>query len=133
MENIKSGANIVQKINYSRVVEEFIEFYYNTWMTNPSNFISANLITEYSRLLVDDVEYKSSESIIRYLYDIWLNSGLKIELKKVSCLDSGSRRIDIVVNGVICKNDIKYNFTQYFLLAHYNNSWKFQNSILNIL
>ena len=48
-------------------------------------------------------------------------------------MDSGSRRIDILVNGFITKKGIKYPFSQYFLLAYIKDSWKLHNSIINIL
>jgi hypothetical protein len=127
----KSGNNIVQKIDYTALSKQFIEYFYNTWSSNPTLFVPSGLFTDYSRINIDGTIF-SSVNIIHKLIEMQYGEPLKFEINKMNCMDSGSRRIDIMVNGYVFKGTTKYSFTQYFLIAHIKDSWKFHNSILNI-
>lgn len=127
----KSGNNILQKIDYNELSRQFIHYFYNTWQTNPENFTTGQIFTEYSRLHVDTNTYKYND-IITYLNNIRSSASFKIEISKMNCMDSGSRRIDILVNGTFYINEETHMFSQSFLIVHVKDAWKFQNSILNI-
>ena len=70
--------------------------------------------------------------IITELFLIQNNTNLRIHYDSMYALDSGSRRIDIMINGNLDKDHNKYKFTQYFLIIFQDKTWKIQNSILNI-
>jgi hypothetical protein len=127
----KSGNNILQKIDYNQLSRQFIEYFYNTWQTNPFDFIAGQIFTEYSRLQVDINIYKYND-IVTYLNNIKTSGSFKVEISKMNCMDSGSRRIDILVNGIFHLNNNKHIFSQSFLITYVKDAWKFQNSILNI-
>jgi hypothetical protein len=127
----KSGNNIIQKIDYNSLAKQFVDFFYNTWSSDPSQFVPSGLFTDYSRINLDGTIF-ASINIIHKLIEMQQGDKLKFEITKMNCVDSGSRRIDIMVNGYIYKGAAKYSFSQYFLIAHIKDSWKFHNSILNI-
>jgi len=127
----KSGTNIVQKIDISQLSSEFLQFFYNTWKTNPQTFVESGLFYDYSRLSFDGTIYKGID-IVTFMNSVWYQSNLSFDIKKFNCMDSGSRRIDILVNGFINKQGTQYPFTQYFMVAHVKDSWKLHNSIINI-
>ena len=122
--------NIVQKIDYQQLSKEFVNYFYTNWASAPNTYIQSKAFSEYSRLKVDDTIY-SGNNFIKYLIE--KSTNLKIDIIKFNCIDSGSRRIDINVTGYILKDNIKYIFSQYFLLAHLKDNWTIQNSILNII
>ena len=47
-------------------------------------------------------------------------------------MESGSRRIDVMINGFIINSGVKHRLSVYFLITYQNEAWKLQNSILNI-
>lgn len=127
----KNGNNIMQKINTDNLAKSFLDFFYSTWVRNPNDFYNSGVFYEHSRLSIDGNIYNASDSI-NYLEKIKIGLNFNIEISKFSCMDSGSRRMDILVNGFMYKNNVKYPFSQYFLLAYFKDSWKIQNSIINI-
>jgi len=127
----KSGDNIIQKIDYQLLAKQFVDFFYNKWITNPNDFISNGLFFEKSKMNINNKILVGIE-IINEMILIQNNSDLMIKYDNISALDSGSRRIDIMVNGKMNKSNVNYNFTQYFLIIFQEKTWKIQNSILNI-
>jgi len=127
----KTGNNINQKIDFTALSKQFVDYFYNTWSSDPTQFVPSGLFTEYSRMNIDGTIY-ANYNIIHKLLEIQQGDPLKFELTKINCMDSGSRRIDIMVNGYIHKGKSKYAFSQYFLIAHIKDSWKFHNSILSL-
>ena len=120
------GNNIVQRIDFHILAKQFIEFFYNKWVIAPEEFLTNGLMFESSKMnfngkIVKGVEFIGEMVAIK-------NSGVVFTSINCNALDSGSRRIDIMVNGKINQN----NFCQYFLLIYDKTSWKIQNSILNI-
>ncbi len=131
IQNNKSGNNVMQKIDFNGLAKEFLQVFYHTWITNPMNFYQSGLFYEHSRFAVDGNTYGAEDSIA-YLQNIKNGLNFNIDVSKFNCMESGSRRMDILVNGFMYKNGVKYPFSQYFLLANIKDSWKIQNSILNI-
>lgn len=128
----KSGNNVVQKIDIKALASEFIRVFYLYWKQNPQICIqNSNLFYEHSRISFEGTTCKGVE-IITILNLIWEETNFDFEISKFNVMDSGSRRIDILVNGFITKKGIKYPFSQYFLLAYIKDSWKLHNSIINI-
>jgi hypothetical protein len=127
----KSGDNIIQKIDYQGLAKQFIDFYYNKWATNPIDFLTNGCILETTKMNYNNKIIKGKE-IIQEMINFHSNGQITFNSINCNALDSGSRRIDIMASGNIIKNGNQYNYSQYFLLLFYDNSWKIQNSILNI-
>ena len=119
----KSGTNIVQLIDYNALSQQFTKFFYDSWSTNPQALVS--ILYEHSRLSITGKIYKSIDIITA------LEIGLKFEIKQFNCMDSGSRRIDILVNGFIIKETKQIPFSQSFVLSHSKDTWKLHNSMIN--
>jgi hypothetical protein len=127
----KSGNNIVQKIDYQQLAKQFVDFYYNKWTTNPLDFLTNGCIFQATKMNYNNKILKGAE-IIQEMINFHSNGQISFESINCNALDSGSRRIDIMASGNISQNGTLYKFSQYFLIVFQDNSWKIQNSILNI-
>ena len=125
----KSGNNIIQKIDYQLLAKQFVDFFYTKWVSAPTEFTM--IFFEKSKMNLNG-KILLGIDIVNELILIQNNTNLQIQYDSMHALDSGSRRIDIMVNGNIEKNHIKYKFSQYFLIIFQDKTWKIQNSILNI-
>ena len=75
--------------------------------------------------------YKGKEGIVTVLMNMAV-SGIDFEINDINAMESGSRRIDVMINGFIINRDVKHTLSVYFLITYQNEAWKLQNSILNI-
>ena len=124
MEVDKSGYNIVNKIDVSKVVSDFIAYYY-TNINNSSKMISEGVIKEYTKIKYDSTTFTNNN--INLFFSKF--DGCTMNIKKVNFLDSGSRRIDIVVLGQFQDSNFNLNFFQTFILCNHQNNWYIKNSI----
>jgi len=128
--DLKVGSNILQKIDYKQIVQEFTHFYYTKITSNPMELFTIGMINDHTRFNINGTIFKHNE-IYTELNNMSFGTPLIIKIDTTNSMDSGSRRIDILVNGTMTKGSITKSFSQSFLLA-YKDSWKIQNSILNI-
>lgn len=126
-----NGDNIVQKIDISTIVNEFINFYYTSFNSNPQDFINHNMIREYSSLKYSGDKY-NGENFFNTIIN-FRNNNVEMIPKSMEFMDSGSRRIDISIIGVASDNKQSKNFSQTFLISHTKDGWYIKNSILIIL
>jgi len=125
-----SGKNIVNKINFQMLAKEFSEFFFVCW--KDSKIEISNVIEDYTRLKYKNIIYKGKLEIITLLFSM-ASEGIEFEIIDFDSMESGSRRIDIMITGNLISKNIKHRLSIYFLLTYQNESWKLQNSILNIL
>ena len=128
MKKKNNGDNILHKINANDVVNQFIQFYYTSFNTNPDNII--NNIREFSTLKYSNQKYDGKE--FYNMVCTFYKQQVKMLPKNVEFIDSGSRRIDISVIGVAADNKLSKNFSQTFLISHSKEGWYIKNSILII-
>jgi len=124
----KTGTNIVNKIDYQQLANEFLVFFYTSWKDQNVNII--NIINCYTRISYQKNIYKG-EDIIKLLFSL-NQTGMNFEIIDTNAMEDGSRKIQIMVNGFIEQGGIKYRLAQDFTITYQNASWKLQNSILNI-
>jgi len=124
-----SGKNIVNKINFQMLAKEFSEFFFVCW--KDSKIEISNVIEDYTRLKYKNIIYKGKLEIITLLFSM-ASEGIEFEIIDFDSMESGSRRIDIMITGNLISKNIKHRLSIYFLLTYQNESWKLQNSILNI-
>jgi len=122
-----NGTNIVNKIDYKKLVNEFLTFFYSSWKDKNINI--TKIINEHTRFLHQKNIYKG-EDVIRLLFSTNQNT-INFEIVHTDALEDGSRKIQIMVLGFVEQNGIKYRLAQDFTLT-FQNDWKIQNSILNI-
>lgn len=124
--NDKSGMNINNYINIQQTAYNFIDYYYNTINSNFSDLISHDVIKTFTKIKAEGVEY-TGDNLFNILAVMSQNH---FDITKIEQLDSGSRRIDILVNGIINQTN---HFSQTFLICHNDERWFLKNSIINII
>ena len=137
-KNGKNGKNILQKIDFKPIVDNFISFYFtNLSIINDdtSNQQLLTLFNQHSRIMFSNNVYLGLEQI--YTFFVFFKSNCQsIQLENYQMIESGSRRVDILINGIIMKDNQSYKFSQYIFLCHTTENkqdkWWIQNSILNI-
>lgn len=124
--------NIERKFDGLEIGKQFIDFFYNSWFTNPDAL--NNIIICHSKLKCNNTTF-IGENIILALKNI-LNIGIKLTNCKYELLDSRSRQIYILVSGTIIKDQTNSSFSQTFLLSYVGDKkerqWIMMNSLLII-
>jgi len=126
-----SGDNIIQKIDYHQLAQNFVNFFFAKWATNPLEFVTNGLFFEKSKMNLNG-NILSGADIVKEMINMANGGDLVFSVNKTQALDTGSRRVDILVTGTMIKNGVKYNFSNYILIIYQNETWKIQNSIINI-
>ncbi len=133
----ENGAKSIKYYDGVVVASQFINYFYQLWTLNPTALFEEDIIKSYSKLKYNNIVYEGS-SFIEVLVSL-----VSSELQFVDCnfeiLDSGSRQIYILVNGIIKNNQGLRRFSQTFMIAYAgeNNKkslrkWTLMNSILMI-
>lgn len=135
MEVEKTGYNINNKIDVVGTGKKYIDYFYNCWNFNIKKLLDDNFIKEYTKFQYKNNTYSSKE-FIEFLNSSQKNNILnKMVIKETQIMPSGSRRMDILVSGLIVDdNKVSSTFTQYFLITSDPKSpenWFLQNTILN--
>ncbi len=135
MEIEKTGYNINNKIDVVATGRKYIDYFYYNWNNNILKLIEDNFIKDYTKFQYKDNTY-CSQQFIDFLTSSQKNNILsKMKIKEIQIMPSGSRRMDILVSGIMMDdNKITSAFTQYFLIVSEPKSpenWFLQNTILN--
>lgn len=122
----KTGYNINNYINISSVVDKFIQTYFLSINNNNiQTLIDNKIIRNYSSIKFNSDRLQGNDIISFLSYFTNYN----ISINKYNFIDSGSRRIDISVIGVLKNEKDILNFNQTFIICHQDNSWYIKNSI----
>ena len=135
MEVEKTGYNINNKIDVVGTGKKYIDYFYNCWNINIKKLLDDNFIKDYTKFQYKNNTYSSKE-FIDFLISSQKNNILnKMVIKETQIMPSGSRRMDILVSGIIIDdNKVSSTFTQYFLITSepkLPENWFLQNTILN--
>ena len=120
------------KYNSKEVGDNFIQHFYESWLSNPQNLLYT-VITQRAKMKYNDIVYEYTDII--HLLEQLKSDGLEISITKHEILDSKSRQIYILVNGIIKNSQSSNIFTQTFVLIHIGkgtNQWNLINSLLII-
>lgn len=124
--------NIERKFDGLEIGKQFIDFFYNSWFTNPDTL--NNVITYHSKLKCNNITF-IGDNIILALKNI-INTGIKLTNCRYELLDSRSRQIYILVSGSVIKDESNSSFSQTFLLSYVGDKkdrqWIIMNSLLII-
>jgi len=126
---------IINKNNHIAV--EFIKFYYNVIKTNPSLLVDSNgqfLYKEQSIYKLQGQDIKNQKNILETLID-FKNRGINHNIRNIDTISVGSRRIEILVTGLLIIDGITYNFSEVFNIAcgNKNSNWWILTNILRII
>jgi hypothetical protein len=105
--------NSNKNINYNEISHNFIQYYYN--LIDSHNTDISKLYKNYSCMNFCKQEYTGDTIFLKYL-EIYKNC-IKHTIETISAIPDGNRRINILVTGVVCINNINYKFTQFFHLC----------------
>lgn len=130
MKRKNNGDNINQKIDLEKLSKEFISFYYKSINTNPQELVNSKIIREYSDLKFDNNKYRG-ENFFNIIIKLF-KSGIKFNPTKLEFLESGSRRVEIVILGIATDGTINKNFCQTFVISN-NDTWFLKNSMLILI
>jgi len=123
-----TGTNIVNKIDFQQLAKEFLLFFYTSWKDKNVNIVK--IINVYTRISYQKNIYKG-EDAMKLLF-LLNQTDMNFEIVDTNAMDDGSRKIQIMVTGFVNQAGTKYRLAQDFTITHQNDSWKLQNSILNI-
>lgn len=125
--NINTGKNINQIIDISKVVIEFITYFYTNLLGNPNVLITSGALRDFTTLKFKGVKYTGTELLqaLNYIKTLIAPIGGYHSYEFIDC---GSRRIDIIVNF---KKDTNI-FVQHFTLC-FNKKWYIKNSMFIII
>jgi|SaaInlStandDraft_5_1057022.scaffolds.fasta_scaffold01622_10 hypothetical protein len=135
MEVEKTGYNINNKIDVVGTGKKYIDYFYKYWNLNIQQLLDDKFINDYTKFQYKNNTYLSKD-FIEFLQSSQKNNILnKMVIKETQIMPSGSRRMDILVSGLIFENNkVSSTFTQYFLITSDPKSpetWFLQNTILN--
>ena len=135
MEVEKTGFNINNKIDIEETGKKYINYFYKCWNDDISTLINDNFIKKYTRFRYKNATH-DYEDFLLFLEHTKKNNILnKMSIKEIQIMPSGSRRMDILVSGIITDdNKLASSFTQYFLIVSEPKepeSWFLQNTMLN--
>ena len=135
MEVEKTGFNINNKIDIEETGKKYINYFYKCWNDDISTLIKDNFIKKYTRFQYKNATHKYEDFLLFLEYTKENNILNKMSIKEIQIMPSGSRRMDILVSGIITENNkITSSFTQYFLIVSEPKepeSWFLQNTMLN--
>lgn len=121
-----------------QVASEFINYFYQIWITNPTQLFTDNIIKSYSKLKYNECMYEGDKFI--ELLAEFASHRIQFADCKYEILDSGSRQIYILVTGTIINSsspETKKNFSQSFMIAYagekHIRKWTLMNSLLIII
>ncbi len=117
----------------TQVGNQFIQYFYSSWMSNPDIFSTDNIIKPYTKIKHNNTTYEGPDFIV-FLKSVASN-GLEFSECKWDIIDSGSRQIYILVTGSIANTQGTGKFSQSFMISftgQHNGSpksWALVNSI----
>lgn len=121
----KTEYNINNYVDVRSVVDNFIQTYFLSINNNIQTLIESKIIRNYSSIKFNSDKLQGNDIISFLSYFANYN----ISINKYNFIDSGSRRIDISVIGVLKNEKEILNFNQTFIICHQDNSWYIKNSI----
>lgn len=119
----KTGYNIINLVDVAKISKDFVDFYYTNLKKNPDELIKSGILQDITTYKFNNLKYNGHE-LLKLLSSLRENN---YDINHIEFIDSGSRRLDILVVG-------KYHdkiFSQSFGLCH-KNGWFIKNSVLII-
>lgn len=127
MDVEKTGYNINNRIDIEMVVGEFINYYFVNF-NNVNTLIENGIIKDYTTIKYENDKY-TGETLKLFFSNF---QGTQFNINKINFLESGSRRIDIIVFGQMINGNFNVSFCQTFVLCNNSDSWFIKNSIFTL-
>ena len=112
----------------------FVEYFYTLWINNPEQLAVDKIIGINSKLQFKNTVYTGPDFI--NILKQFITSGLSINNCNYEIFDTGSRQIQILVNGNMKIGTELHNFSQFIMIIYMgeknDQKWFLTNSILTI-
>ena len=127
-----TGDQVNQLVDINLVGTQFVQFYYQKWISNPQEIFQSGIFKHHTRLKYKGTIYKG-EALAQLHIDTH-KKGISFQLTDIQVLDSGGRRADILVVGKLKETtqSQEMTFSQYFTIANNKENWFLHNSLLSI-
>jgi hypothetical protein len=133
MEKVPTnGDQVNQLVDINLVGTQFVQFYYQKWISNPQEIFQSGIVKDHTRIKYKNTVYKGN-SLLQLHTDTHAK-GISFQLNDIQVLDSGGRRADILVVGKLKETtqSQEMTFSQYFTIANNKENWFLHNSLLSI-
>ena len=112
-----TGDQVCQRVDITQVGTEFVQYFYEKWMTNPNELLQSGIFKDHTRLKTKGVVYQKADLIQMLITS--QQAGISFTINDLQIMDSGGRRADILVIGKIKETtqSEEMNFSQYFTIA----------------
>ncbi len=127
-----TGDQVNQLVDINIVGTQFVQFYYQKWISNPQEIFQSGIFKNHTRLKFKGTVYKGDT--LAQLHIDTQKKGISFQINDIQVLDSGGRRADILVVGNIKETpqSKQLTFSQYFTIANNKENWFLHNSLLSI-
>ena len=119
----------LETVDIKQVVNNFITFYYKSWMEDVVKLLSSPLWKEYTIFNFNDKKL-SSEEIIKFHEEL---KGNQFELISCQFIPDGSRRIDILITGKIFNDKHSKVIVQTFALLEIKKDFYIKSSQVSLI
>ena len=115
-----------KKINFEDITKVFVNFYYENWMKNCDALFSSCLWKHFTKFQVNNIEIPLEQ------IKLWHQnlSDSSFELIRYQYVIDGSRRIDLMVQAKISKNNVTKNLNQHFSLLEHSGQWWIKSNMI---
>ena len=127
-----TGDQVNQLVDINLVGTQFVQFYYQKWISNPEEIFQSGIFKDHTRLKYKSTVYKGET--LAQLHRDTHKKGISFQINDIQVLDSGGRRADILVVGNLKESTQTQQmaFSQYFTIANNKENWFLHNSLLSI-
>jgi len=111
-KKLTKGDQFINKANLSKITDDFIRFYYNTWVTDVSRLFTNKIWKSYTYINVDGKKLTPEQTVSFHKKF----QGCHFQMVSYQFVPDGSRRIDILSKGKMTKGGITKFIIQTFAL-----------------
>ena len=123
------GDNILQKIDPTTTVADFVDDFYKSLISDPQSIIESGVITGYTQLKYEDIVYQG-QTLLEILNHIRTAISQYKQYEQLRFIEKGSRTINIIVQF---PRDLSEKiYIQEFTIV-FNKIWYIQSSIFMII
>lgn len=106
------GDQFVNKVDLNKITLDFITFYYNTWINNVDKLFSHQMWKSYTVINIEGTKLNPHDTV-QYFKRF---QGATFSVESYQFAPDGSRRLDIMVKGIMTQSGITKTLVQTFAL-----------------
>lgn len=118
------GEQFVNKVDLNKITSDFINFYYNCWITNVDALFAHQIWCAYTVVNIEGTKLNPQETV-QYFKKF---QGAQFKLDSYQFAPGGSRRIDIMSKGKMTMSGITKTIIQTFALIELKDTFKLKST-----